>query len=90
MSLKAITSTLLLTMGRFLFCYLAVQEEQNSSNEERRATGDDEEKSLKQSTLLCWFSPTLFNAAVDADSQNRTNEMMMILYPRALGFYFQK
>lgn len=83
-------STLLLTMGSFLFCYLAVEEEQNSSNAERRATGDDEEMSLKQSTLLCCFSPSLFNAAVHADGQNLVDEMMMISYPRMLGFYFLK
>lgn len=90
MSLKAIISTLFLTMGSFQFCYLAVEEEQNSSNARGRATGDDEEKSLKQSTLLCCFSPTLFNAAVDADGQNPVDEKMMIVYPKMLGFCFQE
>lgn len=75
-------------MGSFLFCCLAVEEEQNSSNAGRRATEDDEEKSLKQSTLLCCFSPTLFNAAVGADGQTLADEMMMIVYPQMLGFYF--
>lgn len=90
MYLKAIMSKLLLTTGSFLFCYLAVEEEQNSSNAGRRATGGDEETSLKQSTFLCCLSPTLFNAAVDADGQNLVDEMMMVLYPKRLGFYFQK
>lgn len=89
MSLKAIMSTLLLSMGSFLFCHLAVEEEQNSSNAGRRATGDDEENSPKQSTLLCCFSPTLFNDAIDADGQNLVDEIIMIVYPQMVVFIFR-
>lgn len=46
--------------------------------------------SLKQSTLLCRFSPTVFKTAVSVDGQNLVDVMMMILYPKMLGFYFQK
>lgn len=64
-------------------------EEQNSSNA-RRATGDDEGTSLKQSTLLLCFSPTVFKAAVYLDGQNPVDVMMVILYHKMLGFCFQK
>lgn len=76
--------------GKLSVLLLTVEEEQNSSNTGRRATGDYEETSLKQSTLLCCFSSALFNAAVDADGQNLVDEIIMIVYPKMLGFYFQK
>lgn len=56
-SVRAVMSKLLLSMGSFLFPWLAAVEEQNSSSARRRATGDDEGTSLKQPTLLCSFSP---------------------------------
>lgn len=75
----------LLSTGSFLFPQLAEMEEQNSSNARRRATGD-EGTFLKQSTLLCCFSPTLFKAAIYVDGQNLVDVMKMILYPKMLGF----
>jgi len=64
-------------------------EEQNSSNARRRATGDGKGTSLKQSTFLHSFSPTLFKAAVYIDGQNLVDVMMIILNPKMLGFYFR-
>lgn len=76
--------------GELSVLLLTVEEEKNTSNTGRRATEDYEETSLKQSTLLCCFSSALFNAAVDADGQNLVDEIIMIVYPKMLGFYFQK
>lgn len=79
-----------LTTGSFLFCYLAVEEEQNSSNAGKRATEDGEETSLKQSALLCCFTPTLFHVAANADGQKLVDKIMMILHPKMLLFLFSE
>lgn len=45
---------------------------------------------LRQPTLLCCFSLAFFKAALYVDGQNLIDAMMMTLYPKMLGVYFQK
>lgn len=60
-SMRAVWSKLLLSMGRFLFPKLAMMEELNSSNARRRGTGDDEGSSSNASSFpLSALSPLFF------------------------------
>lgn len=60
-SVRAVRSKLLLSMGRFLFPKLAVMEELNSSNAGRRGTGDDEGPSSNASSFPLSALSSLFS-----------------------------